>query len=397
MESLIEKSEFLIRHSPDKFERYLIHNINFEERLIAIKGARGCGKTTMLLQYAKHNLPKNGKALYVSLDDIYFAENKLIDLIKNFKKQGGTHLIIDEVHKYPNWSIEIKNAYDFYKDIKIIFTGSSALQLHKAEADLSRRTAQHTLWGLSFREYLKFAEGIDFSVYTFEDIIKNQIEISTIISDKIKPLQYFYKYLNYGYYPYFKEGKADYHSKLLSTINLIIETDLPAIQNIDYSAGIKLKRLFYILSQLCPYKPNIEKLSSQINITRGTLLLYLEYLNNSHLVNLLKTKMGSFSYLTKPDKVFLNNTNLIYALGENKVDIGTLRETFFYNQLNAVASINYSEVGDFLINNKYIFEVGGETKTFNQIKDVKNSFLAIDNIEIGRKNKIPLWLFGFMY
>lgn len=397
MESLIEKSELLIRRSPDGFERYLTKNINFKERLICIKGAKGCGKTTMLLQYAKHHLPKNGKTLYLSLDDIYFTENKLTDLIKNFRKQGGKHLILDDVHKYPNWSIEIKNAYDFYDDIKIIFTGSSALQLHQAEVDLSRLTPQHTLWGLSFREYLKFAENIDFPKYLLDDILKNQIDISTEICAKIKPFEFFYKYLNHGYYPFFIEGKEDYHSKLLSTINLIIESDLSAIQNIDYTSGIKLKRLLYILALQCPCKPNIQKLSEQINTTRGTLLQYLDYLSSAHLINLLKTKMGSFSYLTKPDKVFLNNTNLMYAMAGNIVNIGTLRETFFYNQLNAIANINYSEKGDFLINNKYVVEVGGETKTFKQIKDLKNSFLAIDNIEAGRKNKVPLWLFGFMY
>ncbi len=397
METLLEKSEIKINTVKSGFDRYLLNKIDFNERLICIKGARGCGKTTMLLQYAKNKGPKNGKTLYASLDDIYFFKNNLTTLIKEFRQQGGQLLILDEVHKYPTWSTEIKNAYDFYDDIKIIFTGSSALQLHKAEADLSRRAAQYTLWGLSFREFMEFSEGINLPIYSLDDILKKHETISKEISSKLKPLAYFYNYLATGYYPYFKEGKEAYHSKLLSTVNLIIEIDLPAIQNIDYSAGLKLKRLFYLLSTHCPYKPNVQRLSADISATRGTLLQYIDYLKDAHLINLLKTKMGALSYLTKPDKIFLNNTNLMYAMSESKPDIGTLRETFFYNQLNAIANINYTEKGDFLVNGKFIFEVGGENKNFNQIKDIKNSYLALDKIELGRKNKIPLWLFGLLY
>ncbi|MBK7311732.1 MAG: ATP-binding protein [Sphingobacteriaceae bacterium] len=397
MEAILNISNDKINAVKTGFERYLLDTVDLNERLIAIKGARGCGKTTMLLQYALKKQNKNFKVLYASLDDVYFYNNSLLALIREFRQEGGKLIMLDEVHKYPNWSVEIKNAYDSYDDLQIIFTGSSALQLHKAEADLSRRAAQYTLWGLSFREYLKFNENIDLPKYSLEQILKDHEKISASITKKIKPLAYFNDYLKFGYFPFFKEGLSSYHSKLLSTINLIIETDLPAIQNIDYSAGIKLKRLFYILSTQCPYKPNIQKLSAEIQCTRGTLLQYIDLLKDAHLINLLKTKMGSMSFMTKPDKVYLNNTNLMHAMSSDKPDAGTLRETFFFNQLNAVASINYTEKGDFLINNKYIFEVGGENKTYKQIKDIKNSYLALDKIENGRKNKIPLWLFGFLY
>jgi len=398
MQHLVEQSDGLLEDTEQVFVRYLSSQIDFNDRLILIKGARGCGKTTLLLQHAKkQSKALNGKTLYVSLDNVYFYENKLFQLIKDFRMQGGKLMILDEVHKYPNWSTEIKNAYDTYSDIKIIFTGSSALQLNKAQADLSRRAAQYTLWGLSFREFLNFSAGFNFSAYTLEELLSNHTEIAKKINKQIRPLAYFYNYLNYGYFPYFNESKQTYHAKLLSTINLIIESDLPAIQNIDYGSGLKLKRLFYQLSRNCPYKPNVQKLSQEIGATRGTLLQYMDYLNDAQLINLLKTKAGSLSYLTKPDKVYLANTNLMYALGGTQTDLGSARECFFYNQLNSIAEVNYTPKGDFLVNNKYIFEVGGENKSFNQIKDIKNSYLALDKTELGSKNRIPLWLFGFLY
>lgn len=380
------------------FVRDCIDDIDWEERLIAVMGARGCGKTTLLLQYIKKNLSNTiSEVLYVSLDDIYFIEHSLSDFINNFVKYGGKYLFLDEVHKYPTWSAEIKSAYDTHKNLKMVLTGSSILDLYKGHADLSRRLLTYTMAGLSFREFLWFDKGLKFNALSLEEITRNHVSIALDITSKTLILPAYKEYLNIGYYPFFKEGKKNYHRKLTNTINLILDSDLPAVHNMEYSSVYKLKRLLYMLASLGPYKPDITKLASQLEMSRNYVLKYLHFLKDAQLVNLLKDEDGGESILTKPEKVYLNNTNLAYALGTLANNIGSFREIFFFNQLNAKYKVGYTEMGDFKLEDKYIFEVGGKKKKFAQIKDEPNSFVVADETEVGFGNRIPLWLFGFTY
>jgi predicted AAA+ superfamily ATPase len=350
-----------------------------------------------MLQYIQKSFSPGPETLYVSLDDLYFTNNRLVDLADDFVKRGGRFLFLDEVHKYPGWSREIKNLYDMHRDLKIVFTGSSMLEIHKGDADLSRRAVVYELLGLSFREYLELEHGIVLSSFTLSDILKNHVAISSDIAKELKPIAAFRNYLKYGYYPYFKENKNTYHQRLASTINLVIEADLPAVERVDYSTVQKLKKLLYIIATSVPFKPNVQKLSEQIHSTRGTTLQYLDYLKNAQLLNLVRSQTQGTSLLNKPDKIYLHNPNLMFALTPEHANIGTQRETFFYNQVKQAAEITTSGTGDFLVNKKMIFEIGGKNKTHDQIKNQHHSYLAVDDIVTGTGNKIPLWLFGFLY
>lgn len=397
MEKLYEVFYNLIRKTETGFKRYLHSQINWDNRLIAIKGARGTGKTTLILQHIKENFKINEGVLYISLDNIWFTENKLIDIADDFVKNGGKFLFVDEVHKYPDWSIEIKNIYDQYPELHLVFTGSSMLHINKAFGDLSRRAATYELNGLSFREFLEIEKHFTIEPPGLKSLLANHVEISNAIVNKIKPLPLFRKYLEFGYYPYFVEDKTLYHQRLLNTINVVLETDLQAIEKIDYNSIYKIKKLLYIISTIVPFTPNILKLSRQIDITRPTLLHFLEYLKNAHVINLLHQQTKGISLLSKPEKIYLNNTNIAFALANEKTDQGNIRETFFLNQLKAVSEITSSIQGDFKINDSIVFEIGGKNKTLKQISNQKNAYLAIDGIETGYKNTIPLWMFGLLY
>jgi predicted AAA+ superfamily ATPase len=378
--------------------RYLSPFINWDSRLLSITGARGCGKTTLILQHIKStygNTPRD--VLYASLDHLWFSTNSLYDLAVEFDKIDGRVLFLDEVHKYPNWSQEIKNIHDGFPDMKIVFTGSSMLQIYRGYGDLSRRAVHYLLAGMSFREYLKMEYKHDFEKISLEDILKNHVEISSAIIEKIKPIPAFGNYLKMGYYPYYKEDKNTYQLKLTNTINLILESDLPSVENIELYSIANIKKLLWIISTLVPFTPNISNLSSQIGVSRNSLLNFLNVLERADLINLLTTGSKGFNQLTKPEKIYLNNTNQIFALGGDKSNIGNIRETFFFNQLKVVSKVNYTKITDFLVDDKYLFEVGGKSKSFEQIANIENSFLAVDNIEYGFGNKIPLWLFGFLY
>jgi len=350
----------------------------------------------MLLQYLK-SLPKPTTGLYASLDDVYFTDNKLIYFAEEYYRLGGTVLLLDEVHKYPNWSQELKNIYDTLPDLKVIFTSSSALEIHKGSHDLSRRAHLYNLFGLSFREFLELKYKIKLPILTIDSITEDHSNITNIILNDIKPLPLFKEYLKTGYYPFFLDSKSDYLNQLTSTINLVLESDLPAIHRIDFSSIIKMKNLLYVISKIVPFKPNIEKLSKQTNTTRETLLKYLYYLDRAQVVKLLGSDSIGINYLNRPKKVFLANTNIAYALSNNNVAIGNIRETFFINQLSVKSSVTYPNKGDFKINDKLTFEVGGKSKDYKQIAGLKDSFIAADDIESGFGNKIPLWLFGFLY
>ncbi|MGB0879513.1 MAG: ATP-binding protein [Polaribacter sp.] len=379
-------------------ERYLITKINWSNRLIAIKGARGSGKTTLLLQQIKFYLPKGTQPLYASLDNLYFLENNLVDLAEEFVQQGGTHLFLDEVHKYPNWSREIKLIYDQFPNLKTVFTSSSMLEIYKGESDLSRRVVSYYLKELSFREFIHFKLGKELPIFSLDDILKNHKKISRKINKEIKtPLKYFKEYLEYGNYPYFLEDVESYEFKLIRTINLIIESDLNAVENITYEDSRKIKKLLVAIAQSVPFTPNIKKLSERLGINRTFLINAIKLLNRADLVLELFKPTKGVGALTKPEKLYLNNTNLIFALAKQQAEIGTLRETFFANQMKHLHKIHLAEKGDFIINKKYTFEIGGRNKDTKQIKGIKNGFVVRDDIEVGGLNTIPLYLFGFMY
>jgi hypothetical protein len=395
MEGLVNIYLRLLQETDAKKFRYLYSSIDWDERCIAIIGAKGVGKTTMLLQHIKTTFANKDEALFASLDNTWFANHTIFDLADEFYMNGGTHLFLDEIHHYPNWAIEIKNIYDSFPKLKIVFTGSSLLQIYKSTADLSRRVVYETLEGLSFREFLKFENIGDFPVITLEEIVENHQNIAMEITNGIKIMPLFKKYLRNGYYLFYKEGVKKYESKLQEAINNVIDVDIPAVENIEFASRHKLKKLLAVLSTLVPYTPNIKELSDAIDTNRNLTLKYLSLLANAKLLNLVSSKNKTIGDLTKPDKVLLNNTNLSYIFGEN-ANIGSARETFFVNQLNAVSKVSLANQGDFVAD-KYTFEVGGKRKNFDQIKNVPNSFVVSDDLEVGHKNKIPLWMFGMMY
>ena len=381
-----------------QFVRYLYSKIDWESRLIAITGARGAGKSTLLLQYAKLQFPASkNKVLYVTLDHIWFANNSLFDLGEEFVRSGGEVLLIDEVHKYKTWAQEIKNLYDFFPQLKIVFTGSSMLEIYKGNADLSRRAVHYLLHGMSFREFLLYDKQVELPVLELDKILENHIEYASIVNEKTKILPAFKTYLELGYYPYYKTEKKHYHEQLLNTVNTVLEMDLPAVEVIELFSIQKIKKLLFVIAQRVPFTPNIADLATQIEVNRNYLLNFLNILEKAQLISLLRQDVSGVRTLTKPDKIYLNNTNINFALENDKPDIGNIRETFFFNQLQAVSSVTSTKKGDFKINDRYIFEIGGKNKGHEQIVGLDNAYLALDNLEYGFGNKIPLWLFGFLY
>ncbi|MDR2684151.1 MAG: AAA family ATPase [Prevotellaceae bacterium] len=398
MEDLIKTYQEKLEQTDNEFVRYLMPQINWNNRLFAVIGSRGTGKTTLMLQYIKQQLDVN-KAFYMSLDDLYFSTNRLVDTVRKLWQNGVANFFIDEVHKYPydTWAQELKNIYDSYSKVKIVFSGSSILNIYKGNADLSRRAIHYELFGLSFREFLEFEKIKKFSAVSLEDLLQNHISIAAEIIKDIKILPLFRKYLQSGYFPYYKEDTQSYRLRLLNTVNAILEADLPAVENIEFITVQKLKRLLVVIAGMTPFTPNMTQLGSQVEIQRSNLLKSLELLERSRLLGLLRDASKKLKYLSKPARIFLDNPNLAYSLGENNTNIGNLRETFFFNQLRVVGKIESAKQGDFTVDEKYTFEVGGNSKKFTQIADLPNSYLAVDEIEIGFGNKIPLWLFGFLY
>jgi len=395
MEKLINISKNRIEQTSLIFKRFLIDKVDVSQKLIGIKGARGVGKTTLLLQLLKMNTSDN--VLYVSLDNLYFSTHTLLDLAEQFVLKGGKYLYIDEVHKYDNWSQELKNIYDSFPNLKVIFTSSSALEIEKGKYDLSRRALIYELPGLSFREFLELKYEIKLDKIEFDDILYNSDTKIAKILKVIKPFQYFAEYLSKGYYPYFIEDENYYHQRLEETIKIVIETDLPAIYKIGYSSVLKLKKLVVLIGGIVPYIPNISKLSAQIGATRDSLLKYLYLLHNAHVLRWLSSDTHGINFLNKPDKLYLENTNIAYAINYRYQNMGTLRETFFLNQLSVNHIVTYPKISDFMVDNKYKFEIGGKSKSRKQVEDIDNAFIVKDNIEYGFDNVIPLWLFGFLY
>lgn len=397
IDSLYSTSARLVQLTTTSFHRYLYNEINWDNWLIAIKGARGVGKTTMMLQRIKENFADNPeKALYVSLDNLWFANRSLTEVVEYHYNHGGTHLFIDEVHKYPAWQTLIKNITDEYPDIHIVFTGSSMLKIDKSQGDLSRRMRDYTLNVMSFREFLGFEGVTELPSVSLSELMTNHGRIAMQITSDLKIMPLFEKYLKYGCYPFYKRDFDGFAERLQKTIYTVLNEDAPAIEEITYPTIQKLMRMLMILAERVPQTPKMNELYAilETNREQGLRMLYL--LQRAGLLHLLSTETKEFQNMTKPDKIYLHDTNLMYALSEN-ANIGTLRETFFINQVSAVAKTNYPRNGDFIVNGKHLFEVGGKNKKFTQIKDEPDSYLAVDDTEIGHGNRIPLWMFGLLY
>jgi predicted AAA+ superfamily ATPase len=378
------------------FKRYLYEKINWNARLIGIKGARGTGKTTLLLQRIKSAFENTDSVLYVSLDDLWFKTNSLAELAEYAYTHGVTHLFIDEVHHYADWSQNLKNIYDNYPDLNIVYTGSSMLEIDNSKVDLSRRQTVYQLSGLSFREYLEFEGIMSLAPISLETLVNQHLKYAMEITAKTKILPLFEKYLQHGYYPFYKDAGEDFFSRLKEVAALVIDSDLPAVEDVEYATVEKAKKMLMILAARVPFAPNISQLCKELETTRDLGLRLLYALDRAALLGLLTSEIKSYKQLSKPDKIYLNNSNLMYALTP-RVDKGNLRETFFYNQTSAVSSVVLPKNCDFFVGGKYLFEVGGKSKTFEQIKDLPDSYLAIDDVEFGHKNRIPLWLFGLLY
>ena len=377
--------------------RYLYSKIGWSNRLIGLVGAKGTGKTTLVLQHIKLSFPEQGKALYTSLDNIWFKKHSLWELAEQFSAYGGTHLFLDEVHLYPTWAQEIKNIYDSFPELNIVFTGSSMLEIFQANVDFSRRAIVYELKGLSFREFLKYENKLDLPVFSLEDILKKHQNIANDIVFKIKILPEFKRYLEYGYYPYYKEDTLTYPIRVEQSINKTFDEDLPAIEPIEYATIIKLKKLLAVIAEMVPFQPNIASLSGNVEINRNILVKYLYLLDKAGIINCISENKLSLEKLAKPDKIYLENTNIVYSLAIRNENIGNIRETFFANQLRSTHKVYTAKQGNFLIDGEYTFEIGGKNKSNEQIKGIENAFIAADDIETGFADKIPLWMFGLIY
>ncbi len=396
MDELIEQSNRKVSKTSLLFCRSLLDEIDNSPRLVGIKGPRGVGKTTLLLQYIKTRLQPEDKALYVSLDSLWFAENKLYHLADAFMKRGGTHLFLDEVHKYENWAQELKNIYDDFDELKVMFTGSSLLEILNARSDLSRRAIIYNIQGLSFREYIELETKIKFPILSLDTILENKATTIQPILDEIKPLFHFDNYLKRGYYPFYKESESLYQTKIEEIVGLILEIELPLLRGIEVIYIRKIKQLLFLIAESTPFVPNISKLSERIGINRKTLLNYIYYLHEAGILLNLSKEATGISRLQKPDKILLDNPNLAHTLIRYPNE-GMICELFFVNQLRTKHVVTYVEKGDFLIDNHFTFEVGGKQKSNKQLEGIANSYIAADNLEYGNGTKIPLWLFGFLY
>lgn len=398
MEELFNRYQRISQKIQTDFVRSFMQEVNWNARLIGIKGARGVGKTTLLLQYLKINFTDNKElTLYVSLDSFAFRGKTLLGLADEFVRNGGKHLFLDEVHKYPNWAQELKNIYDDYSELQIVFTGSSLLEILNSRADLSRRVVIYHMQGLSFREFIMLETGIYFAPLTLESILKDHLHFAELINAKIKVFPHFEKYLKQGYYPFYREELDLYEHRVEEVINMMLEIELPLLRGMDIGLVPKIKQLLVIISESVPFVPNIVNLSQKIEIHRTTLMSYLFYLQELGLTyHLLKEARGSVR-LQKPAKIYLENTNLMYVLSSFSANRGNVRETFFANQVGYKHKISFHEKTDFLVDNTYAFEIGGKDKSKKQITGIENAYIVSDEIEYGYQNKIPIWLFGFLY
>ena len=390
MEALFSRFQRLLSETNTDFLRYLHDKIIWTDRMIAIVGARGVGKTTMMLQRIKlhHNI---SDTLYVTADDMYFADHKLLDLAEQFVKMGGKYLFNDEIHRYANWSKELKLIYDYLPHLQVVFTGSSMLDIYRGSDDLSRRVQLYTLHGMSFREYLNLRYHLQLQPLSLDDVLHHNVAFDGVDY----PLAAFKDYLNNGYYPFSREVGL-YHERLRQIVQLILDVDIPQFANMNAATSQKLKQLLAIIAKSVPFKPNYSKIASIMGVSRDVLPDYILYMERAGLVNRLFTATTGIRELGKVAKIYLNNTNLAYALGGSNTDIGNIRETFFFNQLTVKADVRESPVSDFLVDG-FTFEIGGRKKGAKQIADTDNAYIVKDDIEFGFANTIPLHHFGMLY
>lgn len=397
MDRLFKAYGRLLAGTDMRFIRYIYDKINWDNRLIVIKGAKGVGKTTMLLQHIKRCFPYAEKALYASLDHLWFSTHTILELAEYHYTHGGTHLFLDEVHKYKGWQQEIKNIYDSYPKLHVVVTGSSMLKIEESlVADLSRRHRLYTMEGLSFREYLQLEQVAELPVIPIEEILHNHFTLASQITSEVKVLHHFEKYVKFGYYPFYREEGDGFFDRLQQVIDTIITSEIPAVSNIEYDSVYKAKQLLAVLAEQTPYTLNISSLCNALQSSRNNVLKLLDLMDKAALIRRLYASSEGMNTLTKPEKILFYNTNLMYCLTP-KADTGTSRETYLASQLGVAHQLSMPAKGDIVADGRWLFEVGGKKKGFSQIKGVEESFVVADDMEIGYGNKIPLWLFGMMY
>ncbi len=389
MERLQTTFDKLLREITSTFHRYMYKQIDWHARMVGILGPRGVGKTTMVLQYIKENLPRQ-QTLYVVAEDLYFASHTLVELADSFAKTGGKYLFIDEIHKYKGWSRELKLIYDYHSELQVVFTGSSILDISKGAADLSRRVLTFEMQGLSYREYLQLFHQIELPVYNLDQVISHQV----VYPRDFLPLQHFSDYLQRGYYPF---RDMNFERYLTQIVNATLETDIPQYADLTPATTRKLKRLLAIIAQSAPFKPNFTQIGGQLEVSRNNVADLCTWIEKAGLIGQLRDSTGGIQGLGKVEKVYIDNPSLVYVLGNPNVEIGTIRETFFFNQLRVHYETTSSPVSDFLVNDTFTFEVGGKKKKQKQVKDVSNAYVVKDDIETGFGNIIPLWMFGLLY
>lgn len=398
MESLFQKHRVLVSQVNMKIVRQLMNSIDWEKQLVSIRGSRGVGKTTLMRQYIRKTYGVNaGEALYLVMDSMYFTTHSLLDVAERFHLMGGKHLFLDEVHKYPTWSREIKEICDLWPDLKITFTGSSLLQILNADADLSRRVLSYDMTGLSFREYLQFYKGIELPSYPLDKLLSDADEICKQVCDACHPQPLFEEYLRVGYYPFYDGNEQEYYSRIENVISFIIDQEMTQFCGVEPAYTRKLKAMLLFLANNVPYDVSIAKLSSYLEINKTTVLSYLSSMQRAELLNLLYADNLSVTKMQKPDKVYIHNPNMLYALSTEE-KIGTIRECFVVNQLSAKHTVEYGKTqGDFKIDGKITFEVGGKDKSFEQIADIPDSYVLADSMMFPIGKKLPLWIVGFLY
>ncbi len=398
MEQLINKCSRKLQLTQTDYVRSMMNTIGWGKRLIALRGAKGVGKTTLMLQYLKMHHCDLRTSLYVSVDDAYFVQHSLVDFVAQFYNYGGKLLMLDEVHKYPGWSRELKNIYDDYPDLSVVVSASSLLNLMAGDADLSRRCVHYDIFGLSFREYMQLVHHIELPMVALEDLLNDSLSVCQAVTAQCHPLAYFDQYLSNGYYPFVLEGSDDYLMKVENVVHYMLNVELPQLRGVEVAQVRKLLSLLAVLSSNVPLQVDITKLSAMIEVSRQTLLGYLQHLSEAKLLNLLYSDETSVKKLQKPDKIYLENPNLMEALTLDTINVGTRREAFLLGQLRAAKHrVEYTSNGDFLVDGKWTIEVGGASKGGKQIANLPNGIVASDGIELSYGNKLPLWLFGLLY
>ncbi|MBQ7691472.1 MAG: ATP-binding protein [Muribaculaceae bacterium] len=401
MDKLFERHDSYLSYVPMEYVRELMGRIDWEERLVGIRGSKGVGKSTLMLQYIKQHYEADDRhVLYCSADMGYFATHTLVDTADRFVREGGKHLFIDEVHKYPDWSREVKEIYDLHRGLRVVVSGSSLIQLNDGQADLSRRMVMYDMAGLSFREFLHLYAQIDIASVTLDELLEAPNAFCTRVRGVCHPLEFFRRYLQFGFYPYFFESKATYLSRLENVVNYIIDVELTGYRALDVGNTRSMKALLQVISRLPPYEVDIAKLSRATAISRPTVLKYLRHLEEANLLRRVYTNLATITDLQKPDKLYMDNTNLLYLLSSTSPDVGTVRETFLAQQLaSAKHIVEYAgyRKGDFRVDRDIVIEVGGAGKGFAQIAGCNRSFVAVDDTETASRGKIPLWAFGFLY